>query len=346
MVRLRHEDGFALPLTIFVITIVTVMLAGVLIRVQIDRRIAESSGDMIDALTVAQSGLQRYLGLASSRPGDGDSIRINVQGGFADVVVRAIEQPVDSMAEQLFIVRSTGHVIRPTQGSDPQASRTVAQFAAWQTGWIKVMGAYTAAHKVTELSGGTVDINGSDGCSAASPVYGVRAPNGSSLGAGIVGSPTGFLIDGSSGAVADATRINWDGVINGPFVPDHYAFRAWDAGYPSMLINGNLTLQDTGGYGLLIVTGDLTLGGMSTSWDGVILVGGRINFGSQYTVIYGLVTSGLNSQFGGSVSAGQFGGSGKTVQIRYNSCSVAQALQPLTGFAPVAKGWVDDWATY
>ena len=59
--RLRRTDGFALPLVIFVVTCVTLMLATVSVRVQIDRRIGESSADIVDALTAAQSGLQNYL---------------------------------------------------------------------------------------------------------------------------------------------------------------------------------------------------------------------------------------------------------------------------------------------
>jgi hypothetical protein len=345
--RRCREDGFALPVTIFVITIVTLMITGLLIRVETDRRIAESSGDMVDALTVAQSGLQRYLGLATARPANGDSIRINVQGGYADVVVHRVFAPADTARMGLYVVRSTGHVIKPTEGSDPQASRTVAQFAGWQTGHIGVLGAYTSTTKVTQAGGDTVDITGTDACGTAAPVYGVRAINGSSLGTGITGSPSAYLISGSSGAVAAATKINWDGVLHGGFRPDYTSFHAWDSSYPSMIVNGNLTMQDNGGYGLLIVSGDLTLGGSYAYWDGVILVGGTISFGATWTYFYGSVTSGLNALLsGGNPSNVQLGAPGKNVRIWYNSCSVSHAMQEFTGLVPISKAWVDDWATY
>ena len=39
-----HEQGFALPFTIFVIAIVTMLLTGILGQVEVDRRIADVEG--------------------------------------------------------------------------------------------------------------------------------------------------------------------------------------------------------------------------------------------------------------------------------------------------------------
>ena len=45
--RIEDQRGFALPLTIFVLTLITIMLAAIFVRVRVDRRIAESSGDIV-----------------------------------------------------------------------------------------------------------------------------------------------------------------------------------------------------------------------------------------------------------------------------------------------------------
>ena len=150
----RSEEGFALPFTVFVIAIITVMLASILTRVAIDRRIAESASDGVDAVAIAQSGLQTYLAILNVdacyralRPVDGDSVRINVTGGFANVIAQGMRRPTDTLAGTwTYIVRSTGFVIEPTMGSDPQAKRTVAQFARWQRGYINTVAAYTVAN--------------------------------------------------------------------------------------------------------------------------------------------------------------------------------------------------------
>ena len=128
--RLHSQDGFALPLTIFVVTIVTLMLAALFIRVQVDRRIAEASGDAIDVLTIAQSGLESYFAsVGSVRPPDGDSVRINLGDGYANVIAHVVYEPSDPTANWTYVVRSAGFLINPTMGSDPQARRTIAQFA-------------------------------------------------------------------------------------------------------------------------------------------------------------------------------------------------------------------------
>ena len=133
---LRNERGFALPLTILVVTVMTMLIASANVRARADLVIAESSGATVTAFAVAQSGLQRYFAYYDSikvRPPDGDSLRVNVASGFADVRAYKVLSPTDTMETELYIVRSTGILIEPTRGSDPQAQRTVAQFAQWQS---------------------------------------------------------------------------------------------------------------------------------------------------------------------------------------------------------------------
>lgn len=351
MPALRRRDGFALPITIFLVTFITLMLAAIVVRVQADRQVAESSGDMVDALGVAQTGLQRYLGTQTFRPRDGDSVRINVTGGYADVVVYTVQKPADTLLHQMFLVRSTGYVIEPAMGATPQASRTVAQFAEWQVGSMDLIGAFTAANGVRRPGGsqgnGTIDLRGADQCGSDPPVAGLRIPSGPDPGpAGISGSPPVLEADNGS-TVALQTGVDWAATIGGGFVPDYTYFRAWDATYPSMLISGDLSRSNTGGYGLLIVTGDLTLAGSYFIWYGIVLVGGRIEFNASYNYFYGAVISGLNEQLQGkNPQRGEIGRTGKYTRIWHTACAKNAALQSLTGFVPITNAWVDEWATY
>jgi hypothetical protein len=374
MRRLHDRSGFALPVTLFVVAIVTVMLSAVFVQVRMDRRISESSGDIVDALTVAQSGLQTYLGMTSFdaceraiRPLDGDSVRINVQGGYADVVAHVTQKPADTLSSWLYVVRSTGHVILPTAGEDPQAQRTVAQFARWQRNSLNVLAAWTAANGletaglVSAPVGNTGELKGADqapsGCKDPN-VYSLRVPSG----AAPTWPPTGYtlnglspymLASGSKSGVADETLIDWEAVTSGGIVPDYDYMRFWDTDYPVMLVeSAKLDVMSCGtGYGLLIVTGDLDFNGTGSpcyQWYGVIIVGGEIEWDASDQRVDGAVISGMKRQVSEWTDEGDVDGNsnGAYLDIDYDSRYVRLALKSLAGFAPVGNAWVDNWATY
>lgn len=356
MPRARSDAGFALPLVLFLISVLTLMLTAAFAKLEGDRRLAYSSGATVSALAIAKSGLNSYLSTRVARPPNGDSLRINVTGGFADVVAYEVRKPLDTLANWLFIVRSTGYVIEPTQGADPQAVRTIAEYAQWQTGRMDIRGAFTAANGLKKVKGTTVDMRGADQSTCGAPtVPGVRVPQGGDPGSTGINPPPS--VGGTGREVALETNIDWVALFGGGFTPN-YALAGptvrMDGTYSSQLITGNATLGGglvTTGTGLLIVTGDLTIQSSfstpTTSWYGVILVGGVIDFKATTTRIYGMAVSGLDKQLPeGAVPPENFGGSNLTVNIWHNSCFIQQSLQRLTGFAPIANGWVDNWATY
>lgn len=365
MTGCRREQGFALPLTLFIVAIATIVLSAAMVQVQVDRRIAESAADEVDAVAIAQSGLQVYLANTTfddcyrvGRPVNGDSARINVTGGYADVVAQVLQRPIpDTLAPWTYAVRSTARVIEPTMGADPQAVRTVAQFAQWHSGRIDVLGAFVAANGLVNSGfacpgGYCGKFHGADETSSS-----CRQPSPPSL---RVGGPLPSLADyvlsglapvggATSAAVAAATNIDWAATIGGGLVPDYDYVRTWDAGYPSMLVQGNATLGAAGattyGWGLLIVTGDLTILGNSLQWYGVVLVGGKIDFDARSERFDGAVISGLNAQLGLAVPQGQIDG-GDYLGFHYNSGYVRRALASLAGFAPIPEAWVENWATF
>ncbi len=344
--------GIALPLTIFIITMMTIMLAAAFARVGAEREMAVGASEALSALTVAQSGLQAYLGSRTLRPPDGDSLRYNVTGGYADVVATLVESDSLDDGKTMYIVRSTGYVIVPALGARAQGKRTVAQFGQWQVGAIRQIAAFTAANQVQIPAGGgvgNIQFDGTDGCNDSLPRKSVRARNGSQFrtGASISYTPGPAVVSGSGTYVADTTGINWP-AMRSEFVPDYRSLPPAGV-YKSYLIQGNATLS-TSGTGLLVVTGDLTTTGSGTiSWLGVVLVGGTINFNARRNQFYGMVVSGLNEQLGGAPPPqGTIGGGGggSRYWFTYNSCYIANSLTGITGLAPVRNAWVDNWASY
>jgi hypothetical protein len=380
MRRPRSEGGFALPVTLFVVALVTIMLATAFVRVRNDYRISDSSGDMVDAAAVAQAGLAKYMAQVefddcdnAIRPVDGDSVRFNLTGGYADVVAHVTHRPADTLAAWTYVIRSAGHLIRPARGAEPQAQRTVAQFAQWRYGSIQTLAAYTSA------SGMDRDPNGpcpeppdGDGCGEfrgrdhnykyecrVPDIPAIRVPSGSSK----LESLDYFAVEGSivrSGtdrSVAEDTDIDWLKTITGGIVPDENGIRPWDSSYPVQFVKGDATINcapETWGYGLLIVTGNLTITGNKGAtamgrgclqWNGVVIVGKEINFWSDDQRFDGLVISGMIEQLPDS-SIGRTEYGGNFIDIDFDSYEVRKSLAPLAGWAPVGNAWVDNWTTY
>ena len=352
--RAREERGFALPAVIFLVALLTLLLTSGLSRVQADRQIAEAGEATADAFAVAQSGLQNYIGSQTARPPDGDSVRINVTGGYANVVSRVVRNPADTTENSLYLVRSTGFVIDPLAGSTIQAQRTVAQFADWQTGSIETRAALTAiVYPTTEdTDAGTPRVfSGIDECGVEPSIPGVRTTTTApTSGVTYIGSP-GLLEEGSgtSSTIATETGIDWAGVLSSSFVPDYTSFQNGNMTFPIQRIMGDLDLNGSyTGSGLLIVEGDFHPTGVNTGFyfEGVILVGGGIDMDADSNVVHGMVVTGLSRQLGFTPDRTDFGGSGETSKISFNSCKVNQALAALRGMAPVANAWLDSWARY
>lgn len=351
MGNLTNDSGIALPVTIFVITLLTIMLAASFIRVDAERSIALGAGQSVNALALAQSGLQDYLASRTAPPSDGDSVRFNLTGGYADVVAHLVQRPADSLANRVYVVRSTGYVIVPERGATHQGATTVAQFAAWQTGVIRRIAAFVAANRVTSAAGGNININGNDNCLGLSgPVGSVRARSGSSFTRGTY-TPTPPVVSGSGGHVADTTGVDWNRIVNGGFIPDYYTLSG-PGPWKTYLIRGNATLASgTVGTGILMVTGNLTTTGTGgrAEWYGIVLVGGRIEFNARRTRFRGLVYSGLNELLGGGPPPDGTiggGGGGSEYVIEYWSCYVNNSLAGLTGLVGIPNAWVENWATY
>jgi hypothetical protein len=352
MTSCNSERGSALPLTILLVTVITLMLTAAFVRAQVDRRMAESAGATVDALAVASSGLHRYMAYYDStqvRPLDGDSLRINVPGGFADVVAHLVQVPIDSFQPHMYIVRSRGTVIDPTQGQEPQAVRTVAQFARWFQGGIRGVATLTSINQTwyTPQVNTDVVVDGYDGC-GSTPTLGFRGGWSADVPGTVTGDPApGWITAGGWSDVANEAGIDWDAIESGDIEPDYTSIVNGDTTFATYILSGySANLTDITGTGLLIVLNKLNTYGARFEWDGVILVGDDFDPESDTTIVRGLVVTGLDRIIGQSTAENEFNKIDKNTYLYYNSCKVARALARFRGFDPIRNAWVDNWATY
>jgi type II secretory pathway pseudopilin PulG len=352
--QVRRERGFALPMTILLVAMLTVMLSAAFARVSADRRVADSTEWTVASLAVAQSALSTYMNSQTLPPTDGDSVRINVTGGYAWVVPRIIQDPPDPVLPKKYVIRSTAFVIDPAQGSEPLATRTVAQFAQWQPGDIRRVSAFTAAGDnpaIQEEGGaGSADmwIDGEDQCAEAPAIPGVRTHNSSQLAANNPDSESRNLnVGGSAMQVALETGIDWAAITSGEaLLPDYTALVPDDTTYKTYYIDAyRLVTNNVRGTGLLVITGELETKGSYFEWDGVVLLGRHLDTDASNTEIQGLLVTGLNTLTGGPDPHYNEVDEDRS-HIYYDSCKVRRAVARWKGFVPMPSSWVDSWATY
>lgn len=363
--HLRSRTGFALPLTIFLVSIISVMLATTFTRAATEHLVAGSTASEVTVLAVAQSGLQAFLGDTNivARPVPPDSFRYNVAGGYAWVKPEPMQIPTDTLAGTFqYIVQSTGYHIVPAQGSTPQARRSVAQFALFQAGLIRPTGAYTAANGIYwDPPGGytgsdptlsEIVIDGNDAGISCVPIdtTGFRGPELSAFPGGLITGNLPIQTGATPGGVAVETGVDWEGIVSGGMVvPDYTVLTGGDPSFPTYLIVGDGTGTNISGTGLLIVTGHLRPDGSFFNWEGLILVGGR--FDTQAvgaSNIEGQLVTGLNwiRLVPTSVPQQFIRYNGNHLTVQYNSCKVRDALRRYAGFVPLENTWIDNWSTY
>ena len=330
----RTRAGAALPISLLVIVIVSVLAAGAFTMLSSERKVADNNDARLDAYTLARRGLERFvvsrtaLGFTAEPPAAVESTTIALPGGYAEVVLRQVKQMNGTAVPPVYVIRSRG--VR-TLGATTTvlAERTVAEYAMFDFGNVRTPAAWTALGGLG-VNGTSATITGTDGCTASPAVAGVAVPNAGYSGSTSVptGSP-GIAYLGTTTQAVTSIQVDWNGIINGTaMTPDVTVSGStgwptnWsDPNYwPVIRANGNLDLPSDG-RGTLIVTGNLTLNG-SQQWRGLVLVGGAITSNGNNTV-NGAVISGLNIKLGQSVLASDVGNGTKLFQ--YNSCDVASA---------------------
>ncbi len=317
----------------------------------------------MDAFTVAQAGLEEYFrALTALPPGtlpptSHDTTITSLPGGTAQVSFRRLR---DSTATTpiIWVVTSRGNNTSAKRFNFrvPSAERTVAQYAVWQPANVDVDAAFTSLSGV-DKNGNSGALDGNDGCGGLPAIAGVAVPGGTYTGQTnpINGNPDNAPVSlgtpGTAGTAKDAVDVDWAGISAGTALPPNYTIpgNSWPttaqmANWPVILVNGDLSLSgsETNGKGILIVTGNLTMGG---SWqhDGIVLVGGVLTSNGNNT-IQGAVMTALNVKLGIAVPQVAIANGNKTFQ--YNSCSIASALKQIGSVRRVRNGWTDTWSSY
>lgn len=340
MLRLKSRAGFALPMAILVIAILTAALAAGLAATTAESTVSGARRGQNRAYVIAQSGLEQYLSpsgrtrlcaqtsskcitdLALKRVVSGtivtdtERVRVSMAGGFADVMSIRIRDSATvgtTLVPPLYFVRARGvdtNRIRLAGGIRDTAERTVGVYATYPTNVVTIKAAIlslTGLHK----SGSAGKIDGNDACGKKSAVAGITTPTGEYSVSGNF-TPTGSPpLDTSStqGELQDAVGINWDQIKNANAIPADFTVP------PNSFPSYSWFAADTNRWPIIHVTSDFSLpnkgrgllivdGNFSISgsnmWSGVILVGGSLTSNGNNTMS-GATISGLNTTLGQTV---------------------------------------------
>jgi hypothetical protein len=378
--KLNNRAGFALPLAILLIAVLTVALAAAFsaTRSEITSNTAQRSADR--AFNIAQQGLETFLvrrtdALFCPRPTNCmddptdslnsgvDSLVFPVPGGYAEVVARRVRPYLDKDNPALFFVRS--HGVDTSKGGlsgaggNTHAERTVGIYANWSTNVMNVMASWTSLSGITKT--GTAGIvSGVDQCNGKDTVAGVSVPKGDLKINGqwqAYGDPpadtfkTVAQLEASVGidwnAVRSGSAFDADFVVPPSAFPDVSWFANNPDAWPIIHVTGNFSLPNAG-RGMLIVDNDLVISG-SNMWDGVILVGGKLE-SNGFNTVAGATVSGLNKILGqqpdtSEVNSDNAGAMG-TKDYVYSSCKVSMATKGLRRYRTLPNTWMDNVASW
>ncbi len=352
-----ERRGFALPTAILVIAVLSIMVAGGFSIVSAERRSVADQKSQISAFRIAEQGLEIFLirrdSLLKNTPGytkipdaTPDSARIMVPGGYADVTLTRIRPPINNQSG-VYVARSRGTETAGAYAGTPQGVRTVAQYVLWESAPMQVLAGWTALSGLQQ-NGNAGTIGGIDLCGVADTVAGVVVP----VNPGYQGKVTAVGDPPIDSVAPDSVDIDWDNIINhdgiepsivipgGSFPPA----AAWTSNpnyYPIIRVNSPDYTLPNSGKGMIIAKGHLTIDG-STTWSGVLLVGGDITSNGNNGV-QGATVSGLNVKLGTYVPSSTANG---TKTYNFNSCEVTRATSPAGALVTLKNTWVDNWVEF
>ncbi|MEO8580905.1 MAG: hypothetical protein ABI469_11700, partial [Gemmatimonadales bacterium] len=219
MLNNTERRGFAIPVAILVILVLTIMVAGGFSLVSAERRSVADQKSQISAFRIAEQGLEIFLvrrdSLLSGKPGYTkipgavpDSVRIAMTGGYADVTLTRL-RPVKGSQSGLYVARSKGVETVGAYAGTPQGVRTVAQYVLWEPAPMQVLAGWTALSGL-QKNGGAGTLGGIDVCGDSAAVAGVAVPvNPGYTGKTVaVGDPPVDTIAPSD------VDIDWNAIIN------------------------------------------------------------------------------------------------------------------------------------
>ena len=238
----------------------------------------------------------------------------------------------------LYVIRSTG-VIPGPRAQDPDARRTVAQLAEWQSGTMTAKAGWMSLTGLHE-NGSSGTISGEDRCAVAPDVPGVSVPE-----------DPGFTTSGSFEPDGTPPLEEYDDMedlveelgIDWPGIADQSALT------PDVVIPGGSwpSFSDPDYWPVIHVTGDgLTIIG-DTTWEGIVLVGEHLTSNGNGKV-YGATYTGLDAILAAdpeqwALDLGQNSVGNGNKRFQYDSCMVAAAMESFGGLSVMDNVWMDNW---
>jgi len=356
--RLRRQ-GFILPTTLLVLTLVTVMLAAAFVMVSAEYRTTDNSFASARALAIAQAGLQNYFAMGHILTGTSDSTRYTYSGGYARVRAWRLRDSTTTGPKEpaLWVVRAIGYDTVKAPAGQPNAQRAVAHFAQLNRGTLPARAAMVSANAVLMVGAGANPITGVNTGFLAVPgcvlpvnddTTGLTVPSGDYGGGNPVGIPPGRGIEylASAAEVIDSTRIDWAALLGGQFTPDYVNQfpPAGNSTYQAHYFTDDVTIPSGQRRGLLVVNGDVTFGS-GMHWDGIIVAGGRVIAISSNFILHGVLISGLSLSQGVNVGDSQIRrGPGRVIQ--WDWCYAQASIGALSYLIPMRNAWADNWSLY
>lgn len=371
-----HPRGFALPVVLMALFILTGALASGFAMLRGERAADDATLQADAAAALAETGLQQAfnnragLGLSSLPGATPDSARLTLTGGYVDIITTRLRAPVGETVPGLYFVRTRG--VRTSTGvaGAGNAVATASAFATYQTITMTVQSAMTGINGINK-AGGSGLISGFDVCGRKPALPAVAVPTDPGMtGSGpylntLQGSTKISQIGATKSAAANAVPIDWDAIVNGNAIAAQYDLPASGAGFPTatwwaanplawptiIVRNGPDPTTEfvlpTKGRGLLIVFGDLNLNGNAAGWEGLVLVGGRLRSNGANEVQGGTIT-GLNVKLGYNVEDNDVNELNGTKEYKYNSCHIANALNGSGGgsLRPYQSTFANSFPTY
>lgn len=377
---MRNRAGFAMPMAIFVIAVMTAALAAAYSNTTTEMTTNTAVRSQNRSYQLAETGLEQFMALRGTRKSDGSAwcsncgnpvtadsewTRVSLVGGYADVVAVKV-RPVVGSSNAIYFIRSTGTdttlAINQARGTQ-YAQRTVGIYATWVTSTMNVKAAWLSFSGLTK--NGTGLISGVDDCGQQPTIAGVMVDKGDLDIEGnsfnMLGNPPADTTK-TFQQLKDSSTVDWNAIKNGNAIPADIeipggvfpstaVFDADTNYWPIIHIHTNGYSLPNRGRGFIIADSDFTISG-SNMWNGIILVGEQLTSNGNNTVA-GATVTGLNYLINGQTpnftaksNATDNSLANGTKTYVYNSCYVSLASQQLRRYVTMANSWMDNLTSW
>jgi hypothetical protein len=369
----RNRPGFALPMTIMVIVVLTAALTSAFVATASETTTNVAMRGQSRAFMVAQMGLERFLenpdeltlcpkcDSLRSTPAV-DVFQKEIDGDSVYITVTRIRHQSSPTIPAVYFIQARGVDKRSKLGgrlAAVNAERSVGIYAQWNVNTMQVRSAWTSLTGL-DKNGSAGLLSGIDQCGEMPSIAGTMVGKG---GLEYNGNPTWAEgnppIDTTMTAdsLAKSMLIDWNAIINDNTMPADFTvppdnfppagyFEADTARWPIIRITAPLFSLPNRGRGIIIAEHDFRIVG-SDMWDGIILVGGRLESDGSNTVA-GATITGLNVLLPGGTNPGESAltdtlavANGQKI-YQYSSCKVARATKSLQRYRVLANTWADN----